>query len=251
MGDVHGCFDELARLLALLGYDVRDDGREREGLRFRVSHAEGRRLVFVGDLVDRGPRIVDSLRLAMDAVQAGAALCVPGNHEVKLARKLRGRNVKIGHGLAGTLEELEAEPEAFRDRVATFVESLPVHLVLDGGRLVVAHAGLVEELQGRESGEVRAFALYGETRGETDEFGLPIRYDWAARYGGDASVVYGHTPVPEAEWVNGTICIDTGCVFGGRLTALRYPERELVSVPAARTYFEPVRPLARPGPPPP
>ena len=61
-------------------------------------------------------------------------------------------------------------------------------------------------------------------------------------------VVYGHTPVPDAEWLNNTICIDTGCVFGGELTALRYPERELVSVPAQRAYYEPIRPLRTAAP---
>src|SRR5207244_8184363 len=104
------------------------------------------------------------------------------------------------------------------------------------GRLVVAHAGMKESMPGRGSGVVRAFALFGETTGETDAYGLPIRYNWAAEYRGRALVVYGHTPTPEPEWLNNTICIDTGCVFGGRLTALRYPEKELVSVPAARTY---------------
>jgi protein phosphatase len=98
---------------------------------------------------------------------------------------------------------------------------------------------------GRASATVRDFALYGETSGETDEFGLPVRMDWAAAYRGAAAVVYGHTPSPEPEWVNKTICIDTGCVFGGRLTALRWPEKELVSVPAARVWCEPVRPMAR------
>ena len=117
------------------------------------------------------------------------------------------------------------------------------HYVLDGGKLVVAHAGMKEEMQGRGSGKVREFALYGETTGETDEFGLPIRYNWAAEYRGRATVVYGHTPVPEPEWLNRTTNIDTGCVFGGKLTALRWPEREIVSVPAARTYCEPARPF--------
>ena len=97
-------------------------------------------------------------------------------------------------------------------------------------------------MQGRTSGRVREFALYGETTGETDEFGLPVRLNWAAEYRGRAMVVYGHTPVPEPEWLNHTVNIDTGCVFGGKLTALRYPERELVSVPARRVYCEPVRP---------
>ncbi len=98
-------------------------------------------------------------------------------------------------------------------------------------------------MQGRGSGKVRDFALYGETTGETDEFGLPVRYNWAAEYRGAAMVVYGHTPVPEPEWLNRTVNIDTGCVFGGKLTALRYPEKEFVSVPAARTYCEPARPF--------
>ena len=85
--------------------------------------------------------------------------------------------------------------------------------------------------------------MYGETTGETDEFGLPVRYNWAAEYRGRAMVVYGHTPVPEPEWLNRTICIDTGCVFGGKLTALRYPEKELVSVPALQTYYESAKPF--------
>ena len=94
--------------------------------------------------------------------------------------------------------------------------------MLDGGRLVVAHAGLKRGDAGpRARARCATFALYGETTGETDEFGLPVRYDWASDYRGAATVVYGHTPVPEAEWLNRTIYIDTGCVFGGALTALR------------------------------
>ena len=123
------------------------------------------------------------------------------------------------------------------------MDGLLSHYVLDGGRLVVAHAGLPEEMHGRASAAVRSFALYGETTGETDEYGLPVRYPWAQDYRGRAMVVYGHTPVPEAEWLNNTICVDTGCVFGGQLTALRYPERELVSVPAEQVYHQPARPL--------
>jgi protein phosphatase len=243
IGDVHGCFDELRALLGELGYQVSeqsgDDGRPV----FDVEPPAGRKAFFVGDLVDRGPASPDVLRLAMAMVAEGKALCVPGNHENKLLRKLRGRNVKVSHGLAETLAQLEPEPEAFKEQVASFIDGLVSHFVLDGGKLVVAHAGMKEEMQGRSSGAARAFALYGETTGETDEFGLPVRYDWAGEYRGHARVVYGHTPVPEAEWMNRTICIDTGCVFGGKLTALRYPEMELISVPAAKTYFEPLKPL--------
>jgi protein phosphatase len=203
--------------------------------------------VFVGDLVDRGPRILDAIRLVRNMVEAGSAQCVPGNHDVKLVRKLRGREVKITHGLDRSLAELEAVPEERRDaavaELVRFLDSLVSHYVYDDGRLVVAHAGIKEQMQGRGSRKVRDFALYGETTGETDDFGLPIRWNWAAEYRGRATVVYGHTPVPEAEWLNRTINIDTGCVFGGRLTALRYPENELISVPATSTYAEPSRPL--------
>jgi protein phosphatase len=236
IGDVHGCFDELTALLGNLGYEVSDDGTG-------AHHPEGRRAFFVGDLVDRGPATPSVLRLAIGMVEAGDALCIPGNHEAKLLRALQGRNVTKSHGLAETLEQLAAEPPEFSKQVAEFIDGLVSHLVLDDGRLVIAHAGLREDMHGRASGAVRSFALYGDTTGETDEFGLPVRYPWAEDYRGDAFVVYGHTPVPEATWLNRTICVDTGCVFGGHLTALRYPERELVSVPAARTYWEPARPL--------
>ncbi|MEX1365345.1 MAG: polynucleotide kinase-phosphatase [Nannocystaceae bacterium] len=238
IGDVHGCYAELEELLCQLGYEV-SGTRELPA----VKPPEGRRAIFLGDLVDRGPDSPGVLRLAMSMVESGAAICIPGNHEVKLLKKLRGKNVRMTHGLAETVEQLSREPEAFHEQVAEFINGLVSHYVLDDGRLVVAHAGLTEQYQGRASGRVRAFCLYGETMGETDEFGLPVRYDWASEYRGRAMVVYGHTPVPEAEWVNGTICIDTGCVFGGKLTALRYPDRELVQVDAHETYYEPAKPL--------
>jgi protein phosphatase len=180
-------------------------------------------------------------------VTAGSALCVPGNHDIKLYRKLMGRDVQVTHGLDRTLAEIDALPDAvradFSKALAEFIDSLVSHYVFDGGKLVVAHAGLREDMQGRGSGKVREFALYGETTGETDEFGLPVRFDWASEYGGSAMVVYGHTPVPEPEWLNRTINIDTGCVFGGRLTALRYPEKEFLSVPARHTYCQPRKPF--------
>ena len=208
-----------------------------------VPPAGNRKVIFLGDLVDRGPASPQVLRLVMSMVRDGLALCVPGNHDIKLLRHLNGKNVAVTHGLAETLAQLEAETPAFNTQVRLFLDKLVSHYVLDGGRLVVAHAGLTEAMQGRGSGAVRSFALFGETTGETDEFGLPVRYHWASEYRGRATVVYGHTPVPEPEWLNNTIDIDTGCVFGGRLTALRYPERALVAVPAHQVYAEPSRPL--------
>jgi protein phosphatase len=240
IGDIHGCLAELETLLAELGYDLR---RDESGHALDARHESGRRAVFVGDLVDRGPDTPGVLRLVMGMMAAGDALCVPGNHENKLLRALRGRKVQVTHGLAESLAQLGAEPPAFVAEVESFLDGLISHYILDGGRLVVSHAGLPERFQGRASGRVRSFCLYGETTGETDEFGLPVRYPWANDYRGSAMVLYGHTPVPTAEWVNGTMCLDTGCVFGGQLTSLRYPERELVSVRAARVYYEPARPF--------
>ena len=247
IGDIHGCYTELALLLTELGYTIERDG---EGRAVDAHHPE-RRAIFLGDLVDRGPHTPAVLRLVMGMVAGDNALCVPGNHENKLVRALRGRDVQHSHGLGETLHQLAAEPPAFRQQVADFCYGLVSHYVLDDGALVVAHAGLTERLQGRSSARVRAFALYGETTGETDEYGLPVRYPWAKDYRGAAAVVYGHTPVPQPEWVNNTLCLDTGCVFGGRLTALRYPERELVSVAAQHVYYEPARPLLTEPPSPP
>ncbi|MBX9580095.1 MAG: polynucleotide kinase-phosphatase [Gemmataceae bacterium] len=252
VGDIHGCADELEQLLDKLGYVRAEVAEAGPGWgTVGYAHPEGRKAVFVGDLVDRGPRVLDTVRIVRNMVRAGAALCVPGNHDVKLLKKLRGRDVKITHGLAQSLAEIDALPAEVRGplarSLADFLDGLVSHYVLDGGRLVVAHAGLKAELQGRASSKVRDFALYGETTGETDEFGLPVRHNWAAEYRGQAAVVYGHTPVPEPEWLNRTVNVDTGCVFGGKLTALRWPEREFVSVPAARTYCEPARPFLPEG----
>jgi polynucleotide kinase-phosphatase len=235
IGDIHGCRSELETLLAKLGYS---DG----------AHPEGRTAVFVGDLVDRGPDSPGVLRRVMSMVASGDALCVPGNHENKLGRWLKGRKVQHTHGLAETIEQLAEEDDGFRAQVREFIDGLVSHYVLDGGKLVVCHAGLPEKYHGRTSGRVRSHALYGDTTGETDEFGLPVRYPWAEDYRGRAAVVYGHTPVPNTSWINNTICLDTGAVFGGKMTALRWPERELVDVPAERVWYEPAKPLASQAP---
>jgi protein phosphatase len=247
IGDVHGCFDELAELLGKLGYTITTaPEREPGGFGFSVTPPAGRKAVFLGDLVDRGPKVVEVLKLVMSMVHSGVALCVPGNHDVKLMRKLQGQNVQVTHGLAETLAQMESQPPEFGRQVEQFIDKLIGHYVLDDGRLVAVHAGMKEQYVGRASKRVREFALYGETTGETDEFGLPVRYNWAAEYRGPGHIVYGHTPVPEADWLNRTINIDTGCVFGGKLTALRWPEKEIISVSAKQTYAESKRPFLNP-----
>jgi protein phosphatase len=242
IGDVHGCCDELEALLGKLGYGVQFDANGA-GRQARVTVPAGRRAIFVGDFVDRGPRSSDVLRIAMAMVANGQALAVPGNHDTKLMRWLEGRNVQLTHGLAETVAQMRDEPESFRQQVKAFLDSLPYHLWLENGALAVAHAGIREHMLGHTGGAIRSFCLYGDTTGETDEYGLPVRRNWAAHYRGSTAIVYGHTPLAEARWQNNTICLDTGCCFGGKLTALRWPERELVSVPARRMYAAPARPL--------
>ncbi|MFC4454859.1 metallophosphoesterase [Deinococcus sonorensis] len=234
IGDVHGCRDELVELLTQLGYTVND---------MQVTPPQGRTTVFLGDLVDRGPDTPGVLRLVMGMVEAGTALCVAGNHDDKLRRALAGRAVSRTHGLEVSLAQLDREPGPFRTQVRTFLGALPSHYVLDGGRLVVAHAGLPERFQGRDGPRVRAFALYGDTDGTLDAAGQPVRRNWAAQYRGSALVVYGHTPVRHPLWQHHTVNLDTGCVFGGQLSALRYPELQTVSVPARAVYRTPSRPL--------
>ncbi|MDE7137158.1 MAG: polynucleotide kinase-phosphatase [Ruminococcus sp.] len=235
IGDIHGCYNELNELLDKLGYIRNENGVP--------VHPDGRKSVFLGDFCDRGPNNTEVLKLVMNMVKSKNALAVVGNHDVKLAKYLKGKKVQLTYGLDKTAEELSQQSDDFRKEVHDFMDSLISHYVLDDGKLVVSHAGIKQEYIGRGSSRVREFCIYGETTGETDEFGLPVRLDWASDYRGRATIVYGHTPSNEVQAVNGTFCIDTGCVFGGKLTAMRYPEREFVNVDAHEQYYEPVRPL--------
>ena len=242
IGDVHGCFEELTELLAKLGYDITRDSFKNTNV-FTVTHFQNRKVIFLGDLVDRGPDSPLVLKLVMGMVSIRIAYCLPGNHDAKLLRYLKGKVKALTHGLALTVEQLRHEDDEFIKEVQNFLNHLPSHYIFDDGNLVVAHAGLKEEMHGNDSGAIKSFSLFGATNGRVDEYGFPVRLNWAADYRGKASVVYGHTPVLNAVWLNNTINIDTGCVFGGKLTALRYPEKELVSIDAKQIYTLRVKPL--------
>ncbi|WP_088103489.1 bis(5'-nucleosyl)-tetraphosphatase PrpE [Halalkalibacter urbisdiaboli] len=233
IGDIHGCFDELSLLVEKLGYVKKDD---------LYLHPDGRKLAFIGDLTDRGPRSLDVIELVSKLVEAGHAFYVPGNHCDKLYRYFLGRKVQQTHGLETTVAELQAvDNRRYKKIKAAFmklIETSPLYQVLDHKQLVVAHAGIQAKDIGQTTKRVKTFVLYGDITGETNPDGTPVRRDWAQHYQGDAWVVYGHTPVKEARFVHRTVNIDTGCVFGGKLSALRYPEMTVVDVPSSLPYVE-------------
>ena len=235
IGDVHGCIDELRELLDRLGY--------LEGVDGGVWHPDSRTLVFVGDLADRGPGNMPVWLLVLATIEAGNAIVTPGNHDRKFARYLMGRDVILNHGLELTAAEYRAllpgDKRTVRYGVQQVILDGPPYAILDDGNLVVAHAGIEEWMIGKTTDRVGAFVRYGEKTGELTPEGLPIRRDWAADYRGKPLVVYGHTPTLEPGFRNNTINIDQGCAFGGGLTALRYPERETITIPARRVYAPP------------
>lgn len=250
ISDVHGCCDELEELLAALGYGVHFEGAGANR-RAITSAPRGRRAVFVGDLTDRGPRSPDVLRIVMAMVAAGHAFAVPGNHDVKVWRWLSGKNVSPSHGLDRTIAQFGEQTQAFRDGVKAFIEALPTYVWLDAGALAVAHAGIRSDMLGRLTNSISHFCVYGDTDGKTDDNGLALRFNWAVRDPkAKTFVVYGHIPVETPTFVNQSVCIDTGCCFGGALTALRWPERTSLSVKARKSYYQSLRdfglPPARP-----
>lgn len=236
IGDVHGCADELCELLARLGYAV------APARSAATPHPAGRRLIFVGDLVNRGPHPVRVLELLMALCEAGVAQTVLGNHDDQLRSHLSGRLVEPTLEMELTLRELGTRPASFSENVRAFLDTLPSHLVLDVGRLVVAHAGLPEEYHRDTSREAWDFAVYGPSTGRLDGYGFPERIrptplTWAEHYAGEALVVHGHHAIEAPRWIGRTLNIDTNCSRGGALTAFRYPERECVAVQAMSTYW--------------
>ena len=231
IGDVHGCYDELLTLLKKLGY------REENGI---YRHADNRKLVFVGDLCDRGPKSLEVIKLVRKNVEAHFAFQCPGNHDDKLMRWCQGRRVQVKHGLETTVAEIEVSinPLETKKWIEHYLKELPIYLLFDEGKLIVAHAGIREDMIGRVDKRVREVCLYGFPTGKIDPTGLPERDPVPKHYHGNALLVHGHTPVYEPDWEGNVLNIDTGCVFGGMLTCFRYPEKEIVYVKAEAIYGE-------------
>ena len=234
IGDIHGCYDEMIALIEKLGYSL------TSGV---PVHPENRTLVFLGDLTDRGPKSLEVVEFVGRAVEEGAVRYVPGNHCNKLYRFFKGNPVKLQHGLETTAAEYRNLPKHkqkdIRDLFMRLYENAPLYEILHNGELVVAHAGIkAEDIGKKPVGKVKQFVLYGDITGETLPDGRPVRRDWAAHYRGEPWVVYGHTPVKNPRMIHHTINIDTGCVFGNRLTAFRFPELTTESVPSSLPYDE-------------
>ncbi len=234
IGDIHGCVKEFKELTIELGYNW-DSG-------FPV-HPDSRMLGFVGDLTDRGPESIKVIEIVWQLViKHSKAFYTPGNHCNKLYRFLLGNKVQIAHGLETTVAEYESlnkkEQQTIRKKFMELYEKAPLYLQLDEQRLVIAHAGIKQEYIGQTHSKVKEFVLYGDITGKKNLDGSPVRRDWAKNYHGAPCIVYGHTPVKEPRIINNTYNIDTGAVFGGKLTALRYPEMELFAVGSTMPYIE-------------
>lgn len=233
IGDIHGCFKEFKELTLKLGY---------EWERGFPVHNHRRKLAFVGDLTDRGPQSLLVVDTVFNLVHNDLAFYVPGNHCNKLYRFFIGNKVQISHGLETTAAEYEAlnkkDKQVIREKFTHLYETAPLYRVLDDGKLIIAHAGIREDYIGENSKKVKTFVLYGDITGEKHADGSPVRRDWAKNYRGKSIIVYGHTPVKEVRIVNNTYNIDTGAVFGNKLTALKYPEMEIVSVQSTLPLVE-------------
>jgi hypothetical protein len=136
VGDIHGFAAELRALLGKLGYEERD-GAHR--------HPEGRRVIFLGDWIDRGPAIRETLRVARAMHAAGTALAVPGNHEFNALAYatadgsgwLRRHTPKNDEQHRATLEQFAGREDEWRDHLDWF-RALPIWLELPGLRAVHA-----------------------------------------------------------------------------------------------------------------
>jgi hypothetical protein len=217
VGDLHGCRAELEALLAKAAFSSDD------------------RLVMVGDLVVRGPDPAGALDLLLKL----GARAVRGNHEDRLLR------CREGSTAAGDAQR-EAMA-ALKGRHWAFLEALPLWLDLPEHGVRVVHAGVVpgvpiEQQSPRALMWMRCLDAAGrpvEKRGEAL---------WGAAYRGPPHVVFGHNAADEPQIHPDATGLDTGCVYGGRLTALVLPPGApppardrgdaLVSVKARRRYAD-------------
>lgn len=244
VGDVHGCMDELMVLLAQAGYWIAEFNPKGSDP-IAVIHPQGRKLIFVGDLTDRGPSSDQVLRLAMGAIACGTASCVMGNHDWKIYRALCGRKVTIDDSTQETLDQIASYGEAFEASVRSFYESIPHQIRIplswehgfDGAQnLWIVHASAKAHRQGGTRSSDFARSIYGYGGDDVDEKGWMIREDWAASYEGADPVIHGHVIHAEPVWKNRVLCLDTGCAFGNKMTLYQVDQDTFLFSRAERNY---------------
>ncbi|MFE4893780.1 polynucleotide kinase-phosphatase [Peribacillus butanolivorans] len=238
IGDIHGCYMEMILVLEKLGYQ-----KNEEGL---YLHPEGRKFVSIGDVMSRGPESLKTMLFFYEHVQKDVAYMIDSNHGWKIARWLGGRDVTLNHGDEKVEEEFKAYEEEYgsekaeetKQSLKEFLLQAPSHYVFTKNNvqtLVCVHAGIKDAFIGKQSEAVRDFCRYGDTNG-FDEKGKPVRKDWYVSHKKSSLIVWGHDPKPQPLLINNTINIDQGVVFGGALTAFRYPEGEFISVQASQDF---------------
>ena len=208
VGDIHGCYDELIALVEKV--DLRDSDR----------------VVSVGDLITKGPKNAQVLRLFMTDARFTTVI---GNHDLALRRRWNGEEIVMKRSQKEAHKELEAE----KDEYTSFLNTLP--FVIDLGTHLVVHAGLRPnvKLHSQTTGDLTRIRTLGPDR-ESNE-GTP----WYYVYDGDKTVLFGHWPAPEPRRGKKAIGLDTGCVYGYNLTAYIIETDEFINVPAQRAYAQP------------
>lgn len=239
IGDIHGCMDEWLLLLEKLGYKQSADDLYR--------HPEGRKILSLGDIMSRGPRSLDSLLFFEAHIKAGLAYMIDSNHGWKIARWLDGRKVTLAHGDELVEEEfLEYERQhgslatnRLKERIKNMLLDAPSHYVIrdQGSPMAVAvHAGIRDDYIGNHSPKIADYCRYGPVVG-VQRNGKPKRGDWTIHHHSPELIIWGHDPRPVAVEMQRTVNIDQGAVFGGDLTALRLPSKEIVQV-ASHDYAQ-------------
>ena len=205
IGDLHGCYDELLDLLD------------------KVSFGSEDRLICVGDLITKGPKNREVLDRFMTDPQFTSVL---GNHDLALRRRWNGEKFKLKPSQKPTHKDLKKD----KDRYVPYLNQLPFSI--DLGTHLVVHAGLRPgvEFSSQTTEDMTELRSLGEDR--ESRKGTP----WYDVYDGEKIVLFGHWPATEPRRGKKAIGLDTGCVYGGQLSAYIVETGELTSVPARQVY---------------